>query len=409
MMIGLRPFAAALLLAAATPALAAPDAALLRSAQAEAPNTLTTLEKLVKIESGSYDKAGIIAIGNLLATELAARGATVERVTPKAGANGEIIVGRLAGTGKARVTMLAHMDTVYQPGQLAETPWRIEGNRAYGPGVADAKSGIAVILSTLKLLKPMDYAALTVVFNTDEEIGSVGSGDIITELSRGQSAVLSFEPTLAVPREALVAGTSGTNTVTVHIIGKASHAGNAPEQGVNALVEAAHIIATTRDLDLGRGKRRFNWTQIEQEGGTRNIIPDDVTLIGDLREVSDANVAAFEAELKERLATPMLAGAKVSVDVRINRPAFTADAAGLRLVESARAFYVEAGGPELPVEPRTGGGTDAGFAARAGVPIIEVLGLPGFGYHSGNEEYVLTDAIPRRLYLAASLIRDINK
>jgi glutamate carboxypeptidase len=327
----------------------------------------------------------------------------------KPGTRGDIIVGRFTGTGKGKLLLLSHMDTVYTRGQLAETPWRVENGKAYGPGIADDKGGLAVILSALKLLKQADYGQITVAFNTDEEIGSLGSGDLITELARGQTAVLSFEPTSAVPMEGLIAGTSGTNTVTARITGRAAHAGNAPEQGINALVEAANVIAVTKDLDQGQGKRRFNWTQVKQEGDARNMIPDDVTLIGDLRETIDERVRAFEAELKQRVATPSLPGAKVEVTVRINRPAFTADAAGLKLISQARAIYQEAGGPDLFVLPRSGGGTDAAFAARAGVPVLEALGLPGYGYHSSADEYVLIDAIPRRLYLAARLIRELGR
>jgi glutamate carboxypeptidase len=386
-----------------------PDANLLKAAAAEAPATLATLERLVKIESGSYDTEGLVAIGNLLADELAARGGKVERLKGKAGTRGDITVGRFSGTGKGKLLLISHMDTVYERGQLAESPWRVADGKAYGPGIADDKSGIAVILSALKLLKPADYGQLTVAFNTDEEIGSLGSGDLITELARGQTAVLSFEPTSAVPMEGMIAGTSGTNTVTVKISGKAAHAGNAPEQGINALVELAHVVAVTKDLDQGPGKRRFNWTQVEQEGGARNMIPDDITLIGDLREISDEKVRAFEAELKQRLAAPSLPGAKLDVTVRINRPAFTAGPDSLKLIERARSLYQEAGGPDLFVLPRSGGGTDAAFAARAGVPVLEALGLPGFGYHSSAEEYVVIDTIPRRLYLATSLIRELGR
>jgi glutamate carboxypeptidase len=386
-----------------------PDAALLKAAAAEAPATLATLERIVKIESGSYDTEGLVALGNLLADELAARGATVERMKGKPGTRGDIIVGRFTGTGKGKLLLLSHMDTVYERGQLAETPWRVADGKAYGPGIADDKSGLAVILSTLRLLKPSDYGQITVAFNTDEEIGSLGSGDLITELARGQTAVLSFEPTIATPVEGMIAGTSGTNTVTVKITGKAAHAGNAPEQGINALEELAHVIAVTKDLDQGPGKRRFNWTQVEQQGDARNMIPDDITLIGDLREISDERVRAFEAELKQRLATPSLQGAKLDVDVRINRPAFTAGPDSLKLIERARSIYQEAGGPDLFVLPRSGGGTDAAFAARAGVPVLEALGLPGFGYHSSSEEYVVIDAIPRRLYLATRLIRELAR
>lgn len=386
-----------------------PDTALLAAARAEAPATLAMLERVVTMESGSYDEAGVKALANMLAEELAKRGAALERVKGKPGIRADIIVGRFKGRGKGRILLISHFDTVYQRGALAESPWRVENGRAYGPGVADDKSGVALIFSVIKLLKPEDFGELTIAFNPDEEIGSIGSGDAITELARGQTAVLSFEPTLARPMEGMIAGTSGTNTVTVKITGRAAHAGNAPDQGINALVEAAHVIAATRDLDQGPGKRRFNWTQVEQEGDARNMIPDDVTLIGDLRETSDAGVRAFEAELKQRLAAPSLPGARYDIEVRINRPAFTADAASLKLIERARAIYQEAGGPDLFVLPRSGGGTDAAFAARAGVPVLEALGLPGYGYHSSADEYVLVDAIPRRLYLAAKLIRELGR
>ena len=386
-----------------------PDAALLAAAKAEAPATLALLERIVKIESGSYDSEGVVALSNLLAEELAKRGAALERVKGKPGTRADIIVGRFRGKGKGRILLLSHFDTVYQRGALAESPWRVADGKAYGPGVADDKSGVAVIFSVLKLLKPEDFGELTIAFNPDEEIGSIGSGDAITALARGQTAVLSFEPTLSSPAEGLIAGTSGTNSVFVRIEGKAAHAGNSPEQGHNALVEAAHVIAVTRDLDEGPGKRRFNWTQVSQDGGARNMIPDDITLVGDLRDISDDRVRAFEAEMKRRLATPSVPGTKVTVTVQINRPAFTADAAGQRLIDRARAIYQEAGGPDLFVLPRTGGGTDAGFAARAGVPVLEALGLPGFGYHSSAEEYVIIDAIPRRLYLAARLIRELGR
>jgi glutamate carboxypeptidase len=385
------------------------DAALLAAATAQAPATLALLERLVSIESGSNDRAGLAALADLLATELAARGARVERVAGAPGTRADLVQGTLTGTGKGNLLLLAHYDTVYEAGQLARTPWRVEGNRAFGPGIADAKSGIAVILSTLKLLTPRDYGRLTILFNPDEEIGSLGSGKIITAAAQGRTAVLSFEPTLAVPFEGLVAGLSGTNTVEVTITGRAAHAGNNPELGANALVEAANVIARTSDMDEGPGRRRFNWTQISQRGGARNMIPDAITLVGDLRDISDDRVRAFEAELKRRLAAPSVPETGISVSVTINRPAFTADAASLRLIDRARALYQEAGGPDLYVLPRGGGGSDAGFAARAGAPVLETLGLPGFGYHSSAEEYVTIDAIPRRLYLAARLIRELGR
>lgn len=382
------------------------DQALLAAATAEAPAVTRTLEALVNIETGTGDAEGLETMARFLEAALAPLGASFERVRPTAGVKGDILIARLKGEGKGKLLLLSHMDTVYGRGATTAAPFRLEDGKAYGPGIADDKGGIAVILHSLKLLSPKDYGELTVAFNTDEETGSIGSGDIITELARGKTAVLSFEPTA--PIETLIRGTSGTSTVTLKIKGRASHAGNAPELGVNALTEAAAVIARTSDLDEGPGKLRFNWTVVQQPRSVRNIIPDDITLVGDLRVSSEAEFESFSATLKDRLAKTSLPGAAYNLSLRLNRPPFTATPASDALIDRAVAIYAGLG-QRFQVVPRIGGGTDAGFAARAGVPVIESLGLPGAGYHASGAEYVLLEAVPRRLYLAAALIRDLGQ
>ena len=114
--------------------------------------------------------------------------------------------------------LIGHMDTVYQKGILATQPYRVDGNRIYGPGIADDKGGLAVILHALKILGDAgwrDYAKLTVSFNPDEEVGSIGSGEIIAELADQHDVVLSCEPTAAAPaakNDGLLLGASGTAT-----------------------------------------------------------------------------------------------------------------------------------------------------------------------------------------------------
>ena len=403
---------AAALAVLAVPVLAAakPDTALLKAASAEAPAVTATLKALVEIETGTGDAQGMATLGTYLEGRFTAQGGTVARVKPLGGTVGDIIVARWQGSGRGKLLLVAHMDTVYQNGALVGAPFKVvespNGPVAYGPGIADDKSGVAVILHTLPLLTPRDYGELTVVINTDEENGSIGSGPIITDLAKGMSAVLSFEPT-AHP-EVMVNGTSGTNTVTVTIKGKSAHAGGAPESGINALVEAAHVIEVTRDLDRGPGKRRFNWTVVNQDRGVRNIIPNNITLIGDLRTSTMAEVDQFRAELNERLKAPAVAGAQVVAEVRVNRPAFDVTPASRALIEEAQAIYATLG-RRLPLMPRTGGGTDAGYAAIAGVPVLEFLGLPGVGYHTTDAEYVFLESVPSRLYLAASLIRKLGR
>ena len=383
------------------------DDALLASATAEQPAVLRTLERLVNIETGTGNAEGMAAMADLLQGELQALGAVVTRHPATAGVVGVIIVGRIAGKGQRRILLLAHMDTVYPKGTLARAPFRVDGNRAFGPGIADDKGGIAVILHALRLLQArgfQDFAEITVLLNTDEERGSNGSRELIEATARANDVVLSFEPTSAL-RESLVLATSGTASVRATVRGRAAHAGAAPEQGINAMVEAADFMLRTLDLDDRQNALRFNWT-IGSGGRILNMIPAEAIIEANVRYLDPQRLEGVMKTLRERAATPRLSGAQISLELIVGRPAFVADAAGRRLVDKAVGIYREIGA-ELTVVPSTGGGTDAAFAARSGKPVIEALGLPGFGYHSDQAEFVLIDAIPRRLYLATRMIMDV--
>jgi glutamate carboxypeptidase len=384
------------------------DNVLFDAATSEQPAVVKTLERLVKIESGTGDAEGIAAAGALLEGELKALGFTVTRQKAAGNVVGDNIVGRLKGRGGKSLLLLSHMDTVYPRGMLAKAPFRVEGNKAYGPGIADDKGGSAVILHALKLLTTYgfrDFASITVLFNVDEEKGSFGSRDLIQQEARAADYVLSFEPTSA-ERESFYLGTSGIAYVQADIKGKASHAGAAPEAGVNALVEASDLVLRTMDLDdKGRGLR-LNWT-VAKAGTVSNIIPDSATLNADVRYAQNDDLEAMLKTLEERAQQKKLPAAEVKLTVTRGRPAFNAGTEGRKLIDKASAFYREAGG-SLEVDERSGGGTDAAYAALAGKPVIEGLGLPGFGYHSDKAEYVLVDAIPRRLYMAARLIMDLG-
>ena len=398
-------FAAALL--AAVPAWAQRDDALLQAATAEQPAVVRTLESLVNIETGTGNEEGMAAMSTLLEQRLQSLGATVTRHKAAGSVVGDNLVGRITGRGGKRILLMAHMDTVYVKGTLAKAPFRIEGTRAYGPGIADDKSGVAVILHTLALLKArnfQDFGAITVMFNTDEERGSFGSRELIQRTAAEHDYVLSFEPTAAA-QENLTLGTSGIVYYKVAVKGLASHAGNAPEQGVNALVEASDIVLRTMDLDDKAHDLRFNWT-IAKAGGVANIIPDEASLEANIRYARKPDLDNLLKTLEERINRKRLPKSEIRITVDYGRPAFNADAEGRRMVERAVAVYRETGA-ELKVIERTGGGTDASYAALSGKPVIESLGLPGFGYHSNQAEYVQVDAIPRRLYLASRMVMDL--
>ena len=332
-------------------------------------------------------------MSDLLQQELEALGFSVTRhptTGPRAGGAsvGENIVGELRGEGGANLLLMAHMDTVYTRGSLALAPFRVDGNRAYGPGIADAKSGIAVILHLLRLLRDREFSGfgtITVLFNTDEEQGSAGSSALIERLAGESDAIFSFEPTATSP-EGLTYGTSGIGSVVAPITGRSAHAGVAPELGANALV-AADFVQRTADLDQGPGRLRFNWT-IARAGAVRNIVPDSATLEADVRYPTNESFQALVTDIERRASQPGVEGTSIGIVTDPGRPAFTADEAGRVLIARAIGIYNSLG-HDLAVAPIIGGGTDAAFAARSGKPVIEALGLPGYGYHTNDDEYVL--------------------
>ncbi len=386
------------------------DAGLMQAAQAEQAAVMATLERLVNIETGTGNAEGLATMAQVLERELRAVGATVTRHKPEGSVVGDNLVARIPGKGATRLLLIAHMDTVYVKGTLARRPFHVAGGRAYGPGIADDKGGIAVILHALRLLKARgvtDHGPITVLFNSDEERGSFGSRALIQRLASEADAVLSFEPT-SVQAESVLLGTSGIVYYRVAVQGAPAHAGGNPEMGVNALVEAADIVGRTRDLDNPARDLRLNWT-VMNAGAVPNVVPDQARLDADIRYAREDDLKSLLDGLEDRIQNQKKLGkAQNTISIQRGRPPFTANAGGRSMGATAVAIYAELG-HTLTVVERTGGGTDAAYAALSGKPVIESMGLPGYGYHSDQAEYVLVDAIPRRLYLTARMIMELSK
>ncbi|OXE37392.1 MAG: carboxypeptidase [Phenylobacterium zucineum] len=378
------------------------------AAQAEAPKALETLKALVNIETPSREVGGMAELGDLLAGRLTDLGAQVEKIPAIAPAHGSVIVGRFTGTGQAKILLIAHMDTIYPAGSLAKRPFKIEGGRAYGPGIADDKSGVTVILHSLAALKTQGfcrYGQLTVMFNTDEEQTSVFSGKIVTDLAGKADVVMSFEPS-TVGLEIIPRAAAGNGETRVIVTGRAAHAGAEPERGRNALVEAADIVLKTRDLDDPAKGFRFNWTQMTS-GTIRNQIPDQAVISADTRHMSKAVLDDKLAQLAERLKMPLVPDTTARVDYRPGRPGYVADPPSNALIDKAVAIYNEVGGALTPVPAMTAS-SDAGYAQVSGKPVIEGFGLPGYGYHSSEEEYVDLTRMAPRIYLTARMIMELS-
>lgn len=414
-----KPLCVALLVACAFGSMLAParaaqaDAPLLAAARAEQPVVIGTLRDLVTIESGSNDHAGVATLMTYLEGRLQALGATVDRI-PSAVGGPDLVRGTFTGDGTLKAMLIAHADTVYDTGILQTEPYKQDGNLLYGPGIADDKGGIAVILHALALLQARgwtDHAQVTVLFNPDEEIGSPGSGETIATLGAEHDVVLSFEPSPAkavIEHEGVLLSAAGTSLVTMVVDGVSSHAGAAPEQGRNALVELAHRITQTRDVADGVPGAQLNWTTASA-GTARNQIPARAEAIGDARVMqADANDnlrAALQAQVSEPGLVP---DTTTTVTLEPLRPIYIAGERGQALADLARDIYAELDGRRLLMHPTTNGGTDAGFAGRSGHPaVLEGLGLAGWGYHARNE-FIEIDSIPPRLYLAARMLIELG-
>jgi glutamate carboxypeptidase len=394
-------------------ALAAPDEKLRAAAEQAQPALIETLHDLVMIESGSGDVQGLAKMADFTEARLKALGAKTERRKTTRGAGAELVIGTFEGTGSRKLMLIAHMDTVYLPGILATQPYHIDGNRIYGPGIADDKGGIAVILHSLKILNEAgwrDYAKLTVSFNPDEELGSVGSGEIIAELAGQHDFVLSCEPTRAAPgakSDELLLGASGTATGTMEVKGKASHAGAAPELGRNALIELAHQLLQTQDVAKSIPGTQLNWTTAKA-GTARNQIPDQAVAGADIRVTVVDGVQKLQTALDEKVKNKLIPDTETTVKIVAGRPAFVADDRGRALAKEGQAIYAEIERP-LGIAEMTGGATDAGFANRSGkAVVVESFGLAGWGYHA-RDEYIDTGSIVPRLYLMTRMLMELGK
>jgi glutamate carboxypeptidase len=413
-------FVALTLACLAMPTWAAPDQKLLEAAKQAEASVIDTLKTMVHIETGSNDLAGLAKMADLLDDRLKSLGFTTRRekaiaATGKNPSNGaDIVVGTLQGSGKGKIMLQAHMDTVYEKGILQTQPYRIDGNRVYGPGIADDKGGIAVILHALKILKEVgwkDFQTLTVLFNPDEEIGSRGSGELISSLADQHQTVLSFEPTAAkavAKTEALLLGAAGIVGIQLEVKGRAAHAGAAPQLGRNAVIELAHQMLQTKDLAKDIPGITLNWTNIKADQAS-NQIPELATATGDGRiTVPGAELKLNEALQAKIASSKLIPDTTTKATMVVGRPAFLSGPSGLKLAQKAQAIYKEID-RDLILVPMTGGGTDAAFAVRSGkATVVESFGLAGFGFHA-KDEYIEIDSIVPRLYLATRLLMELGK
>lgn len=398
---------------------AAPLEPLYSLAQKQKGPFLDTVKELVSIESGSKDREGLDRISSVIADRLRELGGKVSFIEPGEDIYrmfdtppkpGRMVEARFAGKGSKKILLIAHMDTVYLKGMLAQQPFRVEGNRAFGLGIADDKQGIALILHTLALLKATgfhDYGLITVLIDGDEEVSSPASRSLFGKLGSEHDVTFSCERTSE--DNGLSLTTAGIGAVTLEVRGKASHAGSAPEKGRNALYEVAHQVLQMRDLSNPAAGVKMNWT-LASAGTNRNVIPDRASAVADVRVLRIADFDAIEQKVRERIANHLIPDTTVEMKFERRRPPLELNPRAEVLAKHAQKIYGEIGKTLAISTVAEGGGTDAAFAAaKTDHPVIERFGVIGFGAHSNSAESIDMDSIAPRLYLLARMVMDVSR
>ena len=365
---------------------------------------LDDLEQLVNIDCGSYTPEGVNEVGRWVAAFLSDLGASIEVRPDPAGRFGDTVVATFNGARQGpRVLLIGHMDTVFDPGTVAERPFRIDEGIAYGPGVTDMKSGLLAGFYALKAiiteLDGLPFERLVFVANPDEEIGSPTSSAHIRELAADMDACLVLECARA--NGDIVSARKGILDTRMSVHGRAAHAGVEPEKGRSAILEAARLV---RDLHALNGR----WDGVTVNvgvvhGGTRpNVVAERCDLEVDVRSTTADGLAAVEAAVREVAATTEVADTTIEMQVQVSWLPMEKLTRSGRLVEHAQAVAGRLGF-EIH-DAATGGASDANTTSGMGVPSLDGLGPIGGNDHAPGEYLEVDSIVPRTTLLAGLLL-----
>ncbi|MEL0154852.1 hydrolase [Sphingopyxis sp.] len=381
---------------------------------ADAP-MLAQVERWAAVNSGTGNLAGLKTVAGLLADAFSALPGTLRLVAPDpvesvdaAGCVQTIERGahlhlRVRPEAPVQLLLTGHMDTVFAADHPFQSLKWLEPGVLNGPGTADMKGGIAVILAALSALEASPLAervGYDVMINSDEETGSHASAALIAELARGKTAALTYEP--ALPDGTLAGARPGSGNFSVLIHGRSAHAGRNPEDGRNALVAAADLALRLNALkspDL-----KVNPAKIDG-GGPNNVVPDQAILRVNMRPMTPDAMAAAEAALRHAIAA-----IQRDHDVHchlyggFNRPPKPLDAAATRLFELVRDCGAALG---LSIGwNATGGVCDGNNIAACGIPVVDTMGPRGGAIHS-SDEFLIVDSLAERAQLSALTLMKI--
>ena len=368
---------------------------------------LDALATMVNVDCGSYTPEGVNRIADLCEERFRSAGWDVERRShrPRNGEAqlGDLVIGRLEGAGGARILMIGHTDTVFDPGTAAERPFRIEGNRAFGPGVSDMKGGLLTGFFAAEVLNELGvdgFGRITYICNPDEEIGSIWSREAILEEVERSDAALVLEG--ARENGDIVSARKGVSDYRIEIRGRAAHAGVEPERGRSAILQAAH---TTIALQALNGR----WPGVTinvgtAHGGTRpNVVPESCVLEVDVRSPQEETFREAEAEVERIAREGTVPDVKIDVEGGAWHRPMEKKEGGAKLATLAKEVAAELGF-ELE-DAATGGASDANTTSAAGVPTLDGLGPIGGDDHGPREWISVPSVVPRIALLAGLLAR----
>ena len=367
---------------------------------------LARVERWAAINSGTRNVAGCAAMAAELADAFAALPGAIELVEPtpadSVAADGRIEPlshGRhlrvsVRPDAPVRLLLTGHMDTVYPADHPFQSlQWR-EPGVLNGPGVADMKGGLALMLEALLAIEARGTRlGYVVVINSDEETGSLSSAGLLAEAARGKLAALTYEP--ALPDGTLAGARGGTGNFSIVVRGRAAHAGRNPEDGRNAIVAASALAVR---LHAERSPRlAVNPARIDG-GGPNNVVPDLAILRVNFRPADAAEIARARLAIDAAVTAVQEAhDVRVAVHGGFNRPPKPIDAGAARLFDLVRGAGADLGQPIAWRD--TGGVCDGNNIAACGVPVVDTMGARGGAIHSADE-YLIVDSLAERAALS---------
>lgn len=383
----------------------------------DAPAMLARVETWCAINTGTRNLGGLAQQAALLADAFAALPGEVRLVTSAPieamGADGRTValdhgqqvVLSVRPDAPRRYLLTGHMDTVYPVDHPFQTLTWLDAETLGGPGTADMKGGIAVILAALAAFETSTLAASVgydVMLNSDEETGSLASAPLIAQLARGKAAALTYEPS-ALPDGTLAGARGGSGNYSAVVTGRSAHAGRNPQDGRNALVAAADLALGLRALQ-GDGLA-INPARIDG-GSANNVVPDHAVLRFNIRPRGAEDAARFTAAIGQLLREVELAHeVSISLHGGISRPPKPLTTEAEALFELVRTCGAALGQP-IRWQP-SGGVCDGNNIAALGVPVVDTMGVRGGAIHS-PDEYMIVPSLAERAALSALVLHRLS-